>query len=88
LPRSSKTNPNTLRFAAIWIIVFQFLDIYWLVMPSMVDNGFTYSFSWIDLTFPLAVVGLILWLFSSLAKKNNLLAIGDPKLKRSWDFHI
>ena len=88
LPRGSKTNPGMLKFAAIWIIIFQFLDVYWLVMPSMVDNGFTYSFSWIDFTFPLAVVGLILWLFSILAKKNNLLAVGDPKLKRSWEFHI
>ncbi len=88
ISRRSKTNPKILIFAAVWIIAVQYLDSYWLVMPDMVNNGFTYSFSIMDFSFLIAVVGLIIVLFNLLAKKHNLLAIGDPKLKRSWEFHL
>jgi len=88
VPRNSKTNPKILIFVSIWIIATQYLDSYWLVMPSMVNNGFTYSFSLLDFAFPIAAVGLIIVLFAAVAKKQNLLPIGDPKLKRSWDFHL
>ncbi len=88
LPKSSKTNPNILRATAIWIILTQFLDSYWLVMPGMVNNGFTFHISWMDFTFPLAAIGLVVYLFSVLAKKHNLMPIGDPKLKRTFDFHL
>ena len=88
IPRGSKTNPKILIFASIWIIAAQYLDSYWLVMPDMVNNGYTYSFSILDFAFPIAIIGLIIVLFNTLAKKQNLLPIGDPKLKRSWDFHL
>jgi hypothetical protein len=88
LPRSSKTNPKVLIFVSVWIIVAQYIDSYWLVMPEMVNNGFTYSFSWMDLAFPVAVAGLVIVLFNSMVKKHNLLPVGDPKLQRSYDFHL
>ncbi len=88
LPRRSKTNFAILKFAAIWIIAVQFLDTYWLIMPEMVNNGYKYSFSWTDFTFPIAVVGLIILSFSYMAKKYNLFPVGDPKLKRSFDFYL
>ncbi len=88
LPRSSKTNPKILVFVSIWIIAAQYLDSYWLVMPDMVNNGFTYSFSWIDISFPIAVAGLVIVLFNSMVKKHNLIPLGDPKLQRSFDFHL
>ena len=88
LPKSSKTNPKMLKFVAVWIIVAQFIDVYWLVMPGMVNNGFVYHFSWIDLTFPIAVIGLVLIVFNLLAKKHNLIPVGDPKLKRGLDFRL
>jgi hypothetical protein len=88
LPRSSKTNPKILVFVSIWIIAAQYLDSYWLVMPDMVNNGFIYSFSWIDISFPIAVVGLVIVLFNSMVKKYNLIPLGDPKLQRSFDFQL
>jgi hypothetical protein len=88
LPRSSKTNPKILIFVSIWIIVAQYFDSYWLVMPDMVNNGLVYTFSWMDFAFPVAVAGLIIVLFNSMVKKHNLLPVGDPKLQRSFDFHL
>ena len=88
LPRSSKTNPKILIFVSIWIIAAEYLDSYWLVMPDMVNNGFTYSINWMDMAFPIAVVGLVIVLFNSMAKRHNLIPLGDPKLQRSFDFHL
>jgi hypothetical protein len=88
LPRSSKTNPSILRFVAVWIIVAEFIDIYWLIMPGMVNNGFQFSFSWIDFTFPIAVIGLVMFIFNLMAKRHNLIPVGDPKLKRGLDFRL
>jgi hypothetical protein len=88
LPRSSKTNPKILVFVSVWIIAAQYIDSYWLVMPDMVNNGFTYSFSWMDLAFPVAAVGLVIVLFNAKVKKHNLIPLGDPKLQRSFDFHL
>ena len=57
-------------------------------MPEMEQLSAGYSFSWIDLSFPVAVVGLIILIFNLKAKKENLLPIGDPKLQRGLDFHL
>ena len=88
LPRSSKTNFKILKFASIWILVSLFLDMYWMVMPGMVNNGFEYKFSLLDFTFPLAIIGFFIVVFNYMAKKHNMLPVGDPKLKRGLDFHL
>ena len=63
-------------------------DLYWLVMPEApgMEKGFT--FSWIDLVFPILIIGLTILVFNFKAKKDNLLPIGDPKLKRGLDFYL
>jgi len=88
LSYKSKTNAKQLKFIAVWIMCAHFLDIYWMVMPSMKLNGFQYSFSWTDIVFPAAAVGFVILLFKSLSKRYNLLPIGDPKLQRGLDFHL
>ncbi len=88
LPRSSKTNLKMLKFASVWILLALFLDIYWMVMPGMVNNGFQYKFSLLDFTFPIAVIGLFIIVFNLVAKKHNMIPVGDPKLKRGLDFHL
>ncbi len=88
LPRSSKTNFKLLKFASVWILLSLFLDIYWMVMPGMVNNGFQYQFSWLDFTFPIGIIGLVIVVFNFAAKKHNVIPVGDPKLKRGLDFHL
>lgn len=39
LSRQRKRTPSSLRFWAIWALVFQFLDIYWLVFPTLHKEG-------------------------------------------------
>ncbi len=88
LSYSSKTNAKRLIFVSAWVLVAHYIDLYWLIMPGMPQNSMEYSFSWFDLTFPIALTGFFIILFSTLAKKYNIIPIGDPKLKRGLDFHL
>ena len=84
----SKMDPKKLKFISVWLLFAHFYDLFWFVMPEMEDLSGGYSFSWIDLVFPIAAVGLIILVFNMKAKKENLIPIGDPKLQRGLDFHL
>ena len=84
----SKMDPRKLKFISVWLLFAHFYDLFWFVMPEMEELSGGYSFSWIDLVFPIAAVGLIILVFNMKAKKENLIPIGDPKLQRGLDFHL
>ncbi|MFA5804251.1 MAG: quinol:cytochrome C oxidoreductase [Melioribacteraceae bacterium] len=86
LSQPSKMNPKRLIFMSGWILFAHYYDLYWLVMPNFFKKGI--PFSWIELGFPLLITGLIILVFYYQAKKNNLVPIGDPKLKRGIDFRL
>lgn len=88
LTQPSKKNPKRLKFIAIWLLFAHLLDIFWLVIPNMESMNKGYFFSWIDLVFPIAGIGLVIIVFVYAAKKANLIPVGDPKLKRGMDFHL
>jgi hypothetical protein len=84
----SKMDPKRLKFISVWLLFAHFYDIFWLVMPEMEQLSGGYSFSWVDLVFPVAVIGLLILVFNMKAKKENLIPVGDPKLQRGLDFHL
>ena len=86
LSQPSKMNPKRLLFMSGWILFAHYYDLYWLVMPNFFKEGI--PFSWIELGFPLLIAGLIILVFFYQTKKNNLVPIGDPKLKRGIDFRL
>lgn len=88
LSHPSKTNLKKLKFISIWILAMHFIDLYWLIMPSMNSNGLHYSFSWMDISFLIAVIGIIIYMFNRMFDKYNLLPVKDPKLQRGLDFHL
>jgi hypothetical protein len=53
LSRSLKRTPHKLAGVGIWILLIHYIDIYWLVMPTLYPDGFT--FHW---TQPVAFVGI------------------------------
>jgi hypothetical protein len=88
LTQPSKMNPKRLKFIAVWLLFAHLFDLFWLIMPNMGSMKTGYTFSWIDLVFPIAGIGIVLLVFNYKAKKDNLIPIGDPKLKRGIDFHL
>ncbi len=85
---AAKTNPKRLKFVAIWILAAHFFDLYWVIMPGMVQAGRAYYFSWMDLVFPIAVVGFVMIIFKIMTNKYNLIPIQDPKLQRGLDYSL
>jgi hypothetical protein len=86
LSQPSKMNPRTLVIMAGWILFAHYFDLYWLVMPSFYKGGII--FGWIELGFPILIVGVIILVFYYRARKINLVAVGDPKLQRGIDFRL
>jgi hypothetical protein len=84
----AKTNPKRLKFVSIWVLFAHFFDLYWLIMPGMIQAGRPYSFSWMDLVFPVAVVGFVMIIFWKMTSKYNLVPIKDPKLQRGLDYSL
>ncbi len=88
LSQPSKMNPKKLKFISVWILFAHLIDLYWLIMPNLhsANSGFFYIL--LEIAFPLASVGLIILVFTFLAKKQNLVPIGDPKLEKGLNFKL
>jgi hypothetical protein len=86
LSQPSKMDPKRLKIMSIWILLVHILDLYWIVIPSFSPEGFI--FGWIELGFILLGLGVLIVVFNLNAKGKNLVAIGDPRLKRGIDFRL
>ena len=84
----SKTNPSRLKFIAVWVLIAHYLDLYWLIMPSFYVNGKAYTFSFLDIVFPLGALGLIIIVFNRGVKMYNLIPVHYPKLQKGLNFRI
>jgi hypothetical protein len=85
LPQEAKMDPKRLKFIALWLLAAHWLDLYWFIMPSY-DGGVTLG--WMELSFPMLVIGLIIIIVARKTVKHNLMPIGDPKLERGMKFHL
>ncbi len=86
LTQPSKMNPKRLKFAALWILASHFYDLYWLIMPTYSKLGCV--FGWMEISFPILAIGVVILVFGLAAKNKNLVPIGDPKLKSGMDFRL
>ena len=84
LSRWVKRNRKALAFWCIWQLVMIYVDMYWLVMPTLgVDEV---PFKLIDLTCWVGVLALFIAGIAYRAKSLNLLATNDPRLPDSLAF--
>lgn len=84
----SKTNPSRLKFIAVWILIAHYIDLYWLIMPGFFVGGKVYTFSWLDIVFPLGALGLVIIVFNRGVKMHNLIPVRDPKLEKGLNFRL
>jgi hypothetical protein len=85
LPQEAKMDPKRLKFIALWLLAAHWLDLYWFIMPSY-DAGVTLG--WMELSFPILVIGLAIIIVAWKTEKYNLMPVGDPKLERGMKFHL
>ncbi len=79
-----KRNRVTMTIATIWLLVMHYVDIYWLVMPTLHHEAFKLSI--LDLTCWLGVGGLFFALLSRLMQSGSLVPVRDPRLPESLAF--
>jgi hypothetical protein len=85
LSQDSKMDLKRLKFISIWVLFAHLLDLYWLVMPSFSTSP---VLSWMEISFPLFTVGLVIVIFAWMMKRQNLIPLGYPKLERGIEFRL
>lgn len=86
LPRHAKRNNATLVAISILVLVMQYVDIYWLVYPNFFDG--VPHFSLWEVGIFLGFAGLFLMTIIQFLKKNNIVAIKDPRLHEAINHHV
>jgi hypothetical protein len=85
LPRDSKRNYSLLTFVGCWMLFCQWVDFLWLVQPEFFAEGPRVGF--IEIGTFLGFAGVFATLVSRFLAKNNVVAIGDPRLVESVYHH-
>lgn len=86
LPRSWKRNPTHVAIVSIWILLMQFLDIYWLVYPNFNDNHI--AFGLFEILPMAAFAGIFLLLVGRFLRTNSLVPLKDPRLNEALNHHV
>jgi hypothetical protein len=87
MSRHMKRNKNICAFFAAWLIIAEFIYIYWQVMPTVTFPITTpFSPSIADALIFLGMGGLYVAAFLINLKNQNLIPIRDPRLKESVNF--
>ncbi len=84
MTRSSKRNLTLLTVISLWLLLMHWLDLYWLIMPTLHQHGA--HFSWLDLTTMLGIGGIFIGIFFAQIRKQEIVPVNDPKLSISLEF--
>jgi hypothetical protein len=84
MPRSIKRKPGTLAAGAAWMLVMNYLDVTWLVMPSLHPHGVALGL--VDVVCLVGILGLFVGVFARLTAGAPLVPIKDPRLAESLGF--
>jgi len=85
LPRSHKRSEGVLLATGIWMILMQFVDLYWLVQPEIFPAG--PMISWMEIVIPLGFLGVFGLMTLFFLSRQNVVAIGDPRLSEAVYHH-
>lgn len=78
LQRKIKRAGSKLAIVALWLLFMRFVDLYWLVAPSLHPQNALPS--WLDFTAVIGIGGVWLWFFVGRLAQNPVLALNDPSL--------
>jgi hypothetical protein len=82
--RPIRRDPFWLGFLAAWVLVFHYLDVYWLVMPVVDPEGI--QLDWLDVSLLAAVALACGASIAHASASRPVIPIGDPGLSRSIAF--
>ncbi|MGB0070739.1 MAG: hypothetical protein WBQ11_22170 [Isosphaeraceae bacterium] len=82
--RSIRRDPYWLGFLAAWILVFHYLDLYWLIMPELYPEGAQPD--WLDGSLLAALLLASCTIVAHACRTRPVVPIGDPRLSESIAF--
>jgi hypothetical protein len=83
LSQDLKKRSGLLAGVAIFIIVMRLIDLIWLVEPEF-RPGTVFPIHWMDLTVPLGLLGLWLFMFTRTLRSRALMPRNDPYFKEAF----
>jgi hypothetical protein len=88
MSRHIKRRRSTLAVGAVWMLLVQWVDLYWLIQPVMTHHhgGGGASFHILDITTFIGIGGVVLAVFAMRLGKNAVVPIKDPRLAESLAF--
>jgi len=78
LSRELKRDPRPLARVALLLLVMRWVDVFWLVAPAFRPAGI--GIHWLDVTTPVALGGIFVFLFTRELGARALLPVNDPGL--------
>ena len=86
LSRGAKMNANRLLWVSGLLLIGQFLDLYWLIMPQIHTER--PLLGWQELGPPLLLLGIMTLFTTRFLSRHRPVPVGDPLLKESMQFYI
>jgi len=86
LSRRAKSSPRVLVPVCILMIVGQWLDLYWLIMPQYSHHAPVLG--WPELGPVLLVSGLVIFWAARFSRRHAMVAVGDPSFGKSCEFQM
>ncbi len=84
LSRPAKRSLNMIAALAIWSSIVEYIDLYWVVMPTYFKTG--PQISWMDFATLAATLSICALVFWSRFRKNKLVPVGDLRFEQSLHF--
>lgn len=85
LPRDAKRSGSMLAVVGIWQLLSQWVDVMWVVQPEFYKDGPVIG--WMEIGVTLGFLGLFGLVVVRFLTKNNVVAIGDPRLPEAVFHH-
>ena len=86
LPRWAKRSPGYLSAVAGWILIMQYVDLYWLVYPNLSKTETIFGLTEI-LTF-CGFLGVFLFVVTRFLSKHQIVPVKDPYIHESMHHHV
>lgn len=84
LCRGAKRSLSVIAFIAVWSLVVEYIDLYWIVMPTYYKNG--PQPHWLDLVTLVTTVSLCGLVFWSRFRAHKMVPVGDLRFEQSLHF--
>lgn len=93
LPKAAKRTPGHLILVASLILFMQYIDVHWMVYPSLVNGDWqVYEGRWIlgwqEIGTFLMFGGAFVWSVTNFLSKNSITPLKDPRILESVNHHV